>query len=138
MPGGLSTGVPVLGNGESGASDTERSIAHWKSGGARGDGTSTGCWCHEACTDRVRDVDLVMWSVSAWHVVSSTNVDDHSNGDFPREDLLCFSYPCSIESSLPVPIGPLGRPTCFVGLIPRMPWVPDLGSLGVVSTNVID
>lgn len=43
--------------------NTKRSVTHWKSGDAQGDSTSEGCWCQEACTDGVRDEDLMVGSV---------------------------------------------------------------------------
>lgn len=131
-------GMRLLVSPESSASDTERAVVHWKLGGAEGNGIGAGCQCQQACSDRVGNTDSMIEFVGAGCVISGINIGDCTNRAFPGANLVFFSQPHSTKSSLPVPIASVGTPNCFVGLVPHMPWVPDLGGRGVVCTDVTD
>lgn len=72
--GELGAGAPVQSRGESGASDTKRSIMHRKSSSADSTGTSGECRYREACTNGVGDANLAEQSVGAMRTRVSTNI----------------------------------------------------------------
>lgn len=92
----------------------------------------------DACTYSVGDADLTAGSVSAWCIASSTDVDDRTDGAFPGADILRFSCTPGIDASFPVPIESSGIPTCPVGSVKHMPWIPDFSGFGAVSTDYTD
>lgn len=94
--------APVLSRSKSGVSDTERSIAHQKSGSVEGVGSGG---VPRGLHRLGGDVDLVVSSVGAWYIGVSTGADICTEGAFPGEDLLCFRASTVPALRCPCPLG---------------------------------